>query len=105
MTAGCRHPPPLAPRPSPLARGAGVSERTLRREFRRWVGLGPKAVLSMARAREATQQFARGLPPAKVAVAVGCADQAHLTRELKTFFSVTPCELVKRPVLAEFFNP
>ena len=105
MTAGCRHPPPLAPRPSPLARGAGVSERTLRREFLRWVGLGPKAVLRMARAREATQQLARGLPPAEVAVAVGCADQAHLTRELKTFFSVTPGELVKRPVLAEFFNP
>jgi AraC-like DNA-binding protein len=76
------------------ARRLGTSERSLQRDLVQWSGLAPKAlgrILRMQRALAAIR--ADAAPLAHIAVRLGYADQAHMTRELKALAGYTPREL------------
>jgi AraC-like DNA-binding protein len=73
-----------------LAQVTGMSPFTLLRAFRGQTGLPPHAYLNQLRVRLARRMLDRGVPPAEVAVAVGFADQAHLTRHFKRIMGVPP---------------
>ena len=77
-----------------LTRRHGMSERTLQRLFRRYVGASPKWVLARYRLHDAAAWLERepGVPIAAVAAAVGYFDQAHFCREFKALLAVTPTE-------------
>jgi AraC-like DNA-binding protein len=73
-----------------LADLAGMSRFHLCRAFARAYGLPPHAYQLQLRLAEAKRQLAAGQPPAAVAVAVGFADQSHLTKRFKGAFGITP---------------
>jgi AraC-like DNA-binding protein len=77
-----------------LAQEAGLSPFHLCRVFRQSIGLPPHAyqslIRALIRARFAKTLLAKGLPISQAAVEVGFFDQAHLTRQFKRIFGVTP---------------
>lgn len=73
-----------------LAEEAGMTPLTLLRRFRSEVGLPPYAYLQQRRLLAAADQLRQGEAPASVAQACGFADQAHLTRQFKRQYGVTP---------------
>ena len=77
-----------------LTRRHGLSERTLQRLFRSYVGASPKWVLVRYRLHDAAARLERepGVPIAAVAAAVGYFDQAHFCRGFKALLAVTPAE-------------
>jgi transcriptional regulator GlxA family with amidase domain len=60
------------------------------RAFRGETGLPPHAYLNQLRVRRARVLLDDGVTPADVAVQVGFADQAHLTRHFKRVVGVPP---------------
>jgi AraC-like DNA-binding protein len=69
-----------------VARDVGMSERHLRREFTRSVGIGPKQYARLARFQRALEAI-RARPEltfAELAASSGFADEAHLARECRT---------------------
>jgi AraC-like DNA-binding protein len=93
-----------APEPMPVpavAERFGLSERQFRRRFVTAVGYGPKALEGVFRLRRAMNLYethAAGGCPARateVAVAVGYADQAHMTREMRRLAGITPSQLIR----------
>src|SRR5580704_1931407 len=87
-------------RSSVTERGAAlaVSERQLRRRFDLAVGYGPKTMQRILRFRRALGQLAaapRSADLADLAVRVGYADQAHLTRETTRLAGLPPAALVR----------
>lgn len=84
-----------AARISDVARGVGVSERSLHRELCFWTGLRPKALARILRMQRVLRllRVAR-LAPAAAAYEAGYADQSHLTRELRRMAGFTPAEAV-----------
>ena len=79
-------PPSLAE----LAAAVGARPFSLLRAFRTATGLPPHAYLNQVRVRRAGVMLAAGVRPADVAVRVGFADQAHLTRHFKRVVGVPP---------------
>jgi AraC-like DNA-binding protein len=79
-------PPSLAE----LAAEQGLSRYQLLRAFRTTMGIPPYAWLAQSRVNRARGLLDRGLKPAEVAVLVGFADQAHLTRWFRRVLGVTP---------------
>jgi AraC-like DNA-binding protein len=75
-----------------LAVVAGVSVRSLQRLFGDYVGVSPKWVMRRARLHEAALRADGGEPVdwAALAVDLGYADQAHLTREFTATIGVPP---------------
>lgn len=73
-----------------LAAEAGMSPLAFLRRFRREVGLPPYAYLQQRRLLAAAERLREGEAPAAVAQACGFADQAHLTRQFKRQYGVTP---------------
>ncbi|NUU19829.1 AraC family transcriptional regulator [Cellulomonas humilata] len=67
-----------------------LSTRTVERHFTHTTGMSPRRVRQIARAREAVDRLQRGGGIADVAHALGYADQAHLTRDLKRLTGYTP---------------
>lgn len=78
-----------------LARGLGVSARTLQRQVKADTGQGPLFWLRMLRLRRALGQARAGLPLAEAAADAGFADQAHFTREAVAFHAATPARLLR----------
>jgi AraC-like DNA-binding protein len=76
-----------------LARAFGVSERQLLRRCTSQLGYGPKFLLRVLR----FQRFLRALAPdsslPELALAVGYADQAHLTHDVAELAASTPSQL------------
>lgn len=71
-----------------VAKALGIGPRQLRRLFEDEVGLGPRSFASIRR----FQRFV-ALPELSLgaaAAAVGCADQAHLSREVKRWSGLSP---------------
>ena len=73
------------------ARTFGVSERTLRRTVTRATGWPPSRWLALARARRCARALVFDKHPlAEVAVDAGYSDQAHMTRDMASWFRMTP---------------
>ena len=72
----------------------GVSERQLRRRFADAVGYGPKTLARVLRFQRFLALAGAGEDLARLALAAGYADQAHLTRETRRLAGRTPLELV-----------
>jgi len=73
-----------------LAATVGMSPFALLRAFRGELGLPPHAYLNQVRVASAKQLLDVGRPPADVALEVGFADQAHLSRHFKRVYGVPP---------------
>lgn len=82
--------PPVT-RVADLVARAAVSTRTLQRQFREHVGVGPKLVLDRYRI-QAAGEIARTPPRSWIDVAqrLGYADQAHLTADMSRTFGQPP---------------
>lgn len=73
-----------------LGAAAGLSRFHLVRAFAAQFGLPPHAYQIGLRVERARTLLRSGVPPADVALAVGFADQSHLTRHFKRVNGVTP---------------
>jgi AraC-like DNA-binding protein len=75
-----------------LARAAGTGIRDLQRQFRDFIGVGPKWVISRYRIHEALEQVhaERRIDWAALAQALGYFDQAHFIRDFRRMVGVTP---------------
>jgi AraC-like DNA-binding protein len=78
-------------RVGPLAGGAGLGERQLRRRFEAAVGVGPKRFARIVRLQNALRLAASGAGSwAQVALDAGYYDQAHLIGEFRSLAGRTP---------------
>lgn len=75
-----------------LAARAGVSLRTLQRQFTGYLGIGPKWVVQRFRLLDAAAAAHDGAPTdwARLAVELGFSDQAHLTRAFTAVVGTPP---------------
>jgi AraC-like DNA-binding protein len=73
-----------------IATACGISEFRLYRSFEREIGMTPHAYQRQARIRAAMRLIRSGYDLADVAITVGFADQAHMTRSFKARMSFTP---------------
>src|SRR4051812_42507619 len=64
-----------------FARRHAVSQRTLQRLFRDYVGVTPKWVLKRYRVHEAAERIASGDSPARLAAELGYFDQPHFIQD------------------------
>jgi len=69
---------------------ARFARRTAERLIRRTTGHGPGFWIRLARVRRAAADLTAGLAPAEAAADQGFADQAHMTREFRSWFGLTP---------------
>lgn len=77
-----------------LARGLGLSERTMRRRFDESYGYGPKTLDRILRYQHFLELSRRaGASTAVLAMETGYSDQAHLIRESRRLTGSTPGEL------------
>ena len=75
-----------------------MSERTLQRLFRRYVGVGPKWVLQRARLHDAVDRIDAGRADdlADLALELGWFDQAHFTRDFTALVGQPPAAYAAR---------
>jgi AraC-like DNA-binding protein len=80
-----------------IASALGVSHGYLDREFRRTVGMGPRALARLLRVRRLLEGLdVRGdIDWADRAAALGWADQAHLIRDFRRHTGVSPTRYVR----------
>jgi AraC-like DNA-binding protein len=80
-----------------VAAAHGLSVRALQRLFREQVGAGPKWIIRRYRLLEAADRAGNGeeVRWADLALALGYADQAHLTREFTEMVGFTPGEYAR----------
>lgn len=80
------------------ARRHAMSERTLQRLFRRYVGVGPKWVLQRARLHDAVDRIDSGRYDdlATLALELGWFDQAHFTRDFTALVGQSPAAYAVR---------
>jgi transcriptional regulator GlxA family with amidase domain len=82
-----------------LASVAGVSGRTLQRQFRIFLGKAPRAALREIRFERARRELLRGLPDAKVmnvALRCGFAHCGRFSVEYRRRYGETPSQTLKR---------
>ncbi|WP_232661601.1 helix-turn-helix domain-containing protein [Pseudonocardia sp. TRM90224] len=72
----------------------GLSRRSWQRRFSSVTGLRRKEIERLERSRHAHRLLSERVPPSEVAIAVGYADQAHLTRELRRIRGETPARIL-----------
>ncbi len=80
----------VAHSPADAARELGVSLRTMQRHTVRATGRTPCFWSSLSRARRAARLILSGTPLGGVSHECLFSDQAHMTRELRRWFSMTP---------------
>ncbi|MFL4474098.1 helix-turn-helix domain-containing protein [Paeniglutamicibacter sp. MACA_103] len=75
-----------------------IGERSLQRLVRTRMGITPKWLLQRHRLQEAAQLMGRGAGPnlARLAHALGYADQAHFTRDFASVTGMSPGEYVRQ---------
>lgn len=71
------------------AEAAGIGARQLHRRSLAAFGYGPKTLARILRLQRALTLVRGGVPYADAAVAAGCADQAHLSREMRDLAGTT----------------
>jgi AraC-like DNA-binding protein len=100
VTFGVRGLTARATRVSSVAAALSMSERQLRRRFKAAVGLSPKTLERVLRFQRFLALVHSGgwsrLGLARTAIALGYADQAHLTRESVYLAGLPPAELVRQ---------
>ena len=84
-----------------IARQAGVSTRTLQRQFKKLKLPRPEYWRLLSRARLAASASPCRAPLVEIAVAYGYSDQSHMTRDFTRWFGVTPAQLRQNPALLE----
>ena len=89
-----------------LADEVNLSVSQLERNFKRHVGVGPKMLARQTRVSEvAADALAAGSPDwALLACKHGYADQAHLAREFREFFTLTPSAFEAMGADADFLQ-
>lgn len=80
---------------------ARASRRTAQRHFRSVLGITPKTLQQIYRAHAAMERLQRGGTIIDVALDLGFADQAHLTRSLKALTGQTPGEIARAAAAAQ----
>ncbi|MFI5914733.1 DUF6597 domain-containing transcriptional factor, partial [Dactylosporangium sp. NPDC051541] len=77
-----------------------LSERQLRRRFQDEIGYGPRMLARIVRLQRLLRLARAGVHGglADLAVAAGYADQAHLSREVRSLTGVTPAKLLSTRV-------
>jgi methylphosphotriester-DNA--protein-cysteine methyltransferase len=73
-----------------LAALEGVTRRQLERDFRSHLGLSPGTYARLARFQRAASAVSAGQRMVDVALDTGYADQAHMSRDFKTYSGLTP---------------
>lgn len=86
-----------------MARGTGMSPRTLQRWFARHVGLPPRRYLRLLRFQKAFAQVPDQPSLADHAAAQGYADQAHMAREFRAMAGV-PAKQARRSAKGPFLT-
>lgn len=71
------------------ARAVGLGARQLHRRSLAAFGYGPKTLARILRLQRALALVRSGMPYAESALAAGCADQAHLAREMRELAGTT----------------
>jgi AraC-like DNA-binding protein len=71
------------------ADAAGLSARQLNRRSLDAFGYGPKTLARILRLQRALTLVRGGVPYGEAALAAGCADQAHLAREMRALAGTT----------------
>jgi AraC-like DNA-binding protein len=84
-----------------LAATMGVTRRQVERDFDTWLGLSPAVYARLVRFQRAAATITAGRALADAAFDSGYADQAHLTRAVRQFASVTPRQLRRQALKAE----
>lgn len=86
---------------SAIADDAGITVRTLRRQFARHAGLSPKQLSMSGRILRASFWLSerRDLPIAQVALAAGFGDQAAFTNAFRRYVGMTPARLRAEPIV------
>ena len=81
----------------------GVTARTLQRQFRHYVGVGPKWVLQRYRLHEVNERLKLDphLDLADLAYELGYVDQPHFVRDFKALVGVTPGAYAKQIAKAQ----
>lgn len=74
-----------------------ISPRSVQRHFLRALGVTAKRLEQIQRACQAVALLERGRRPIDVALELGYADQAHLTRALRAIMGRTPGQIAGRP--------
>ncbi|MER5767196.1 DUF6597 domain-containing transcriptional factor [Streptomyces sp. NPDC001985] len=74
---------------SAAARAVGLGARQLHRRSLHAFGYGPKTLARVLRLQRALALVRRGVPFTAAALAAGCADQAHLAREMRELAGTT----------------
>jgi len=82
----------------------GVSVRSLQRHFRMQEQPPPDFWRLLARARRAAGMLASCAPIAEIADECGFSDQAHMTREMARWFSVSPGSLRRTPLAIDLLR-
>ncbi|MEZ5703035.1 MAG: helix-turn-helix domain-containing protein [Burkholderiaceae bacterium] len=84
----------------------GVSERTLQRLLKPATGRAPVYWKRLARLRQTARALSHGPAGAlaDVACAQGFADQAHMSREIRSWLGVSPGQLQQRSSLLYLLN-
>jgi AraC-like DNA-binding protein len=72
-----------------------LCDRSIQRHFMHTIGLAPRYVQNIHRANRAVTALQQGSSIADVAVELGYADQAHLTRHVKRVSGRTPGQIVR----------
>jgi len=80
----------LNPTLDEIASVAALSPFHLLREFRKAVGMAPHAYLIQRRVEQAKHLLLKGRSLRTVAIEIGYADQAHLSREFRRFYGTPP---------------
>ncbi|MTH33710.1 helix-turn-helix domain-containing protein [Paracoccus limosus] len=80
---------------SDLAAGVGLTPSYLIRSTRRATGLTPHGHVLRARVDHARRLLLAGTPAAEAAIAAGFCDQAHLIRQFRRHYGVTPGALIR----------
>lgn len=87
---------PEVTRVDEVARGLGLSERSLQRLVEQRIGLSPKWLLQRRRLHDAVVALKAGSSGlAEVAADLGYTDQAHFTHDFRTVTGMTPGEFLR----------
>lgn len=87
----------LAPDIRLLTDASGTSGRSLRRHFKKYLGLGPKQMHQLIKVQHALKLLRQGTDRnlADLSIQLGFSDQAHFNRCFKAFVGITPSRFMR----------